>query len=51
MSYHDAMRFAVTVGFDALRIAIGREPVHHTVETVCAWLRHVDARRTGKAAS
>lgn len=51
MTYHDAMRFAVTVGFDAFRIAIGRGPVHHSIDTICAWLRHADARRAGKVQS
>lgn len=41
MIYSDAMRFAVTIGFDALRIATFKPPKHHDVETVCRWLRHV----------
>lgn len=43
MEYHNAMRFAVTIGFDALRIATFRRPKYHDVETICAWLRHVSA--------
>lgn len=43
MTYHAAMRFAVTIGFDAMRIATFRQPRHHDVETVCRWLRHVSS--------
>jgi hypothetical protein len=41
-----AMEFAVTIGFDALRIATGRPPKHHDIETICRWLRHASAPPT-----
>lgn len=46
MEFHNAMRFAVTIGFDALRVATFQRPRHHDVETIVAWLRHV-AKRAG----
>lgn len=36
----NAMEFAVTIGFDAMRIATGRPPKHHDVKTICRWLQH-----------
>jgi 2-keto-3-deoxy-L-rhamnonate aldolase RhmA len=41
-----AVEFAATIGFDALRIAMGDRPKHHDVETICQWLRHVSASRS-----
>lgn len=38
MSPHE---FAVTIGFDAMRVATGNPPKHHDVETICRWLQHV----------
>lgn len=30
-----------TIGYDALRIAMGGQPRTHDVETICRWLRAV----------
>lgn len=30
--------FAVTMGFDAFRIAIGRKPKNHSLEDIVRWL-------------
>lgn len=49
MTYPDAMRFAVTIGFDALRVATFRLPKHHDVETICRWLRHVSSSGRNRA--
>lgn len=35
--------FGATIGFDALRVAMGGRPRNHDVDTICRWLRHVSA--------
>lgn len=40
--------FAVTIGFDAFRIAIGAPPKRHSVETVCRWLLTMAAKKQKK---
>lgn len=42
-----AMEFAVTIGMDALRIAIGIAPRNHDIETICRWLEQMNKRRQG----
>lgn len=39
MTISDAKQFAVTMGMDAFRIAIGVKPQNHTVEDVIRWLK------------
>ena len=41
----DFNEFGATIGFDALRVAMGHHPRNHDVETICRWLRHVAAMR------
>jgi hypothetical protein len=45
MEYSNAMSFAVSIAFDAFRIATFKKPKHHDLETIIRWLRHVDAKR------
>lgn len=40
--------FSVTIGIDALRIAVGKQPKRHDIETICRWLRHMNDARTTK---
>ena len=39
MTISDARPFAVTMGMDAFRIAIGIKPRNHTLEDVIRWLK------------
>ncbi len=41
MEYCRAMMFAVSIGFDAFRIATFKRPKHHDLEEIVRWLRHV----------
>lgn len=45
----DFHEFGATIGFDALRVAMGKQPRNHDVETICRWLRHVSAHTSGTA--
>lgn len=44
MEYSRAMQFAVSIAFDAFRIATFKQPKHHDLETIIRWLRHVHSR-------